>query len=102
MASLVRNIATCLPCSSAATATRKAQVTRSASSRPVARLTTTLRFSAISSPLGFVGLYGRAHRAELRGLATSVLERRIRIGVDELALGYVGVRPLHQQARVLT
>src|SRR5579859_3338709 len=102
MASLVRNIATCLPCSSAATATRKATVTRSASSSPVARLTTTFRFSAIISPLGFVGLYRRAHRSELGGLAARVLERRTRVGVDQLALGDVGVRPLHQQARVLT
>src|SRR5437764_13402174 len=102
MASLVRNIATCLPCSSAATATRKATVTRSASSSPVARLTTTLRFSAISPPRGFVGLYGRAHRAELGGLATRVLKRGTRVGVDELALLDVGVRPLNQQARVLT
>jgi hypothetical protein len=43
----------------------------------------------------------RAHRAEPRGLATSVLERRTRVSVDELALLDVGVRPLDQQACVL-
>jgi hypothetical protein len=61
-----------------------------------------LRFSAIVSPDGFVGLYRRAHRAELGGLAARVLERRLRVCVDELALLDVGVRPLDQQARVLT
>ena len=47
------------------------------------------------------GLDGRAHRAEFGRLAARVLERRVCVGVDELALGDVGVRPLDQQARVL-
>src|SRR5579864_491323 len=50
-ASFVRNIATCFPWSSAAPATRKATVTRSGSSRPVARLTTTFCPATGSSSL---------------------------------------------------
>jgi hypothetical protein len=44
----------------------------------------------------------RAHRAELRGLAARVLERRARVGVNGLSLFDVGVCPLNQQARVLS
>ena len=47
------------------------------------------------------GADGRAHRAVLGGLAAGVLERRARVGVDELSLGDVCVGPLDQQARVL-
>jgi hypothetical protein len=42
-----------------------------------------------------------SHGAELGGLAARVLERRSGVGVDEVALGDVGVGPLDQQARVL-
>ena len=42
-----------------------------------------------------------AHRAEPGGLAAGVLEGRAGVGVDQVALGDVGVGPLHQQARVL-
>jgi hypothetical protein len=38
----------------------------------------------------------------LARLAARVFEGRIRVGVDKLALGDVGVRPLDQQPRVLT
>ena len=52
-----------------------------------------------SGPLGRAD--GRAHRAELRGLAAGVLERRARVRVDEVSLLDVRVGPLNQQARVL-
>src|SRR5213078_1663472 len=44
----------------------------------------------------------RAHGAELRGLAPRVLERRARVGVDELALLDVSVTPRDQLPRVLS
>src|SRR5690349_6061962 len=113
-ASFVSQIATCLPAVTAAVATRNATVTRSASSRPVARLMSTFWLSAISLPfvkssplneaaaLASFGCPDRgSHRAELRGFAARVLEHRARVGVDQLALGDAGVRPLDQQARVL-
>src|SRR5215218_7430905 len=53
-ASFVRNIATGRPRSAAAPPTRNATVTRSASSRPVARLTTTLLVSATVPSYGLV------------------------------------------------
>src|SRR2546427_1483085 len=72
-ASLVRNIATCFPWSSAAPPTRKATVTRSGSSRPVARLTTTLCPAMwISSPWGLA------------------LDREQRDALDAVLLGGVG------------
>jgi hypothetical protein len=43
----------------------------------------------------------RTHRAKLRGFTSGVLERRARVGIDQLALSDVGVGPLNQQARVL-
>ena len=43
----------------------------------------------------------RSHRAELRGLAARVLERRARVRIDEFAVFDVDVGPLDQQARVL-
>jgi hypothetical protein len=45
---------------------------------------------------------GRTHGAVLDRLAARVLERRARVGVDQLALPDVGVGPLDEQARVLT
>jgi hypothetical protein len=42
----------------------------------------------------------QSHGTELGGLAACVLERRAGLGVDEVALGDVGVGPLDQQARV--
>jgi hypothetical protein len=73
-------------------ATRNATATRSWSSRPVARLMTTLPPSAIGYPLrrGFVRLHGRASRSELLGLAARVFELGAGVGVDELA----GLDPL--------
>src|SRR5205085_7607890 len=48
------------------------------------------------------GSDGRSHRAELLGLAARVLERRARVRVHEVALLYVDVATLDQQARVLS
>src|SRR5437764_14374274 len=48
------------------------------------------------------GSDGRSHRAELLGLAARVLERGARVRVHEVALLYVGVATLDQQARVLS
>src|SRR6185312_4387758 len=99
-ASLVRNIATCLPFCVAACPTRNAIITRSPSSRPVARLISTFSLSAmLLAPLGCSDR--RSHRAELGGLPPRVFEHRVRVGVNQFALGDVGVGPLDQQARVL-
>jgi hypothetical protein len=45
---------------------------------------------------------GRAHRAELRGLAPRVLELRSRIRVDEVALPDVLIPQADEDARVLS
>src|SRR5260370_2985561 len=47
------------------------------------------------------GANRRAHRAELGGLAARVLEGGARVGIDEVALGDLGVGPLDQQTRML-
>jgi hypothetical protein len=44
---------------------------------------------------------GRSHGSEFGRFAAGVLERRVGVRVEQLALGDVGVCPLDQQARVL-
>jgi hypothetical protein len=55
-----------------------------------------------SAAVGFGGANGRAHRAELRGLAARVLEGRARVGVDEVTLLDVDVAHPDEDARVLS
>src|SRR5260221_6702075 len=79
-------MATCLPRSAAAPATRKAMVTRSASSRQVARLTTTFAASAISNTPLAVGWAkrSRAYTESLKDSSDSMIDMSDRPAKDAL------------------